>query len=282
MSYAESQISIDSLKVNKKESFDFLLASRDLITGITNYKLWYFIGISEIRRRYKRTFFGPFWTSLSLGIFIGSMGFMLSVLWSTNPKEFLPYFCSGYISWILMQTIITEGCGNFIQVAPFIRQLNLPYTTYACIATWRNLIIFAHHLIIFFLVVCYAKVNINYNFLFLIPALILFFFTGTWVSLFLGMICSRYRDIQQVINSTLQLAMYITPIMWPLDHLGSRAQFITTINPLYHFICLIKQPLLGISPTIDNWLVAIGFSFFGSIITLLFLAKNYRKFIFWL
>lgn len=285
MSYATDQLNtklVTKMGMQLQTNSDYFLALQDMFNGITNYKFWSYMGFAEIGRRYRRTLIGPFWTTLSLGIFIGCMGPMLSILWHTNPKEFLPYFCAGYITWTLIQSIITEGCNNFISATPFIRQVPIPYTTYACIVTWRNLIVFAHHIVILLLVFLYAHLTLNINVLFLIPGLGLIFFTGTWVSIFLGMICTRYRDIQQVISSMLQLAMYITPIMWQPDQLGKLAKVINGINPLYHFICIIKQPLLGASPDPINWIYTILFSLIGAICTLLLLAKNYRKLVFWL
>lgn len=258
------------------------LAWRDLVDGLANYKFWSFMAVAEIRRRYRRTVIGPFWTTLSLGLFIICMGYLLSSLWHTSAKEFLPYFCSGYIAWILLQTIIIESCSNFINVALFMRQISIPYTTYACIVSWRNIIVFVHHLVILGLVLLYSSVKFNFNFLWLLPALGLVFFTGTWVGLLLGMLCTRFRDMQQVITSLVQLAMFVTPIMWRPEQLGFKGQIILQFNPLSHFVNILRLPLLGQAPSGFNWSVALVFSVTGAAITLLFLSRNYRKLVFWL
>lgn len=261
---------------------DFGLAWRDLVDGLANYQFWTFMGFAEIRRRYRRTVIGPFWTTLSLGVFIACMGYLLSVLWHTNAKEFLPYFCSGYIAWILLQTIILESCSNFTNVALFMRQISLPFTTYACIVAWRNVIVFLHHLVILALVLMYAGVPLNTNMLLLVPALWIIFFTGTWVGILLGMLCARFRDMQQVITSLLQLAMYVTPIMWQPEQLGSKAQLIMQINPLCYFVDIIRLPLIGQAPSAATWAIAGLISICGAGLTLIFLGKNYRKIVFWL
>lgn len=284
MSFVVNQLNFEDTKqpLNFVAKFDLNLALRDFINGITNYKFWLTMSIAEIRRRYKRTLIGPFWASLSLGIFILCIGSMLNLIWHTSAKEFLPYFCSGYIAWVLIQSIIAEACNNFTGVTGYIRQVPLPFTIYSCMLSCRNIIVFFHHLVIFLLVIGYARIGLNLNVLLLIPALALVFFTGTWVGILLGMVCARYRDIQQIILSVLQLGMYATPIMWQIEQLGGKALWATYLNPLYHFVSIIRQPLLGQAPSALNWQFTIIFSAIGAAITLLLFAKNYRKIIFWI
>jgi lipopolysaccharide transport system permease protein len=272
----------DQIDVQTQMSVDLNLAKKDMIDGLTKYRLWTYLGIIEMRRRYKRTIIGPFWTTLSLGIFIGCMGFMLSLLWKYELKTFLPYFCSGYIAWIFIQTVIMEGCCTFTSSSTFIRQICLPYTLYACLLTWRNLIIMLHHIAIWALVMLYTQTPLNFNTLLIFPAMALVFLTCVWVSILLGIICTRFRDVQQIITSLLQLAMFVTPIMWTVEHIGPRGAFLVNFNPMYHFINLIRMPLIGEAPSLVNWVAALGISVVGGGLTYLLFAKNYRKIVFWL
>lgn len=270
-------------KAEKPSHKDFRLALNDIITGFF-YKapLWFHIGITDTRRRYQRTVIGPFWTTLSLGLFIGCMGLLLSTAWQTQAKDFLPYFCSGYICWMVIQSTLSEGCTTFTAPGTYVKQIALPYTTYACLLIWRNVIVLLHHLVILVLVLFYAGIHLNLNFLYFIPGLMIVFLTCVWVATLLGMACARFRDVQQVVASVLQLAMFITPIMWKPEQLGSRGILAADLNPLYHFISIIRLPLIGQAPSIGNWLCAIIFSLIGGFVTYLLFAKNYRKIVFWL
>lgn len=70
-------------------------ALADILTGAGNWQMWSRMGWQEVRRRYRRTAIGPFWTTLSLGVFILSLGFLYAHLWQQNPKEFLPFLAPG-------------------------------------------------------------------------------------------------------------------------------------------------------------------------------------------
>ena len=144
------------------------MAISDLISGIKQFRLWHFLAITETRRRYRRTIIGPFWASLSIGIFIACMSVVLSGLWGSSQKDFLPYFCSGYICWMLFSSIVTEACSTFTVNEHFLKQLSIPYVIYPFLTTWRNFITFAHHLVILGLVLLYCHHPLSLNLLFII------------------------------------------------------------------------------------------------------------------
>lgn len=269
-------------KSKHNSNLNYSMARADVISGLKRYRLWHYIAMSEMRRRYRRTIIGPFWTTLSIGIFIFFMSIVLSGLWKSEPKEFLPYFCSGYISWIFFSTLITEGCTTFISNEIFLKQLSIPYIIYACLTTWRNLIVFSHHLIILSLVLLYCQHPINFNLLYIIPALLIIFITGVLSSLLLGMLCARYRDIQQIIISFLQLAMFATPIMWKVDQLGRKGFLLAKFNIIFHYITILRMPLLGEAPPIETWVITITCTGFLGLVTFWLFSKKYRDLIYWL
>lgn len=284
---------MNSVEQNVSENYSSILpidkdsgwniAINDFITGIFKKRqLWMYLGLAEMRRRYKRTIIGPFWTTISLGLFIGCMGFLLSSAWHTNSKDFLPYFCAGYICWMLIQSVLSEGCTTFTAPGSFVKQISLPYSMYACLLTWRNVIVLFHHLVIMALVLLYCGAPLTFNYLLFIPGLAVVFFTCVWVATLLGMLCSRYRDIQQIITSMLQLAMFMTPIMWKPDQLGHKGVIVADLNPLFHFVSIIRLPLIGEAPSLINWVATLTISAIGFYATLLLMSKKYKRVVFWL
>jgi lipopolysaccharide transport system permease protein len=261
---------------------DKQLAGDDIIQSIKAFNLWNYLALNEIRRRYRRTVIGPFWTTLSVGIFISVMSIMLSLLWKTEIKEFLPYFCSGYICWTMMSMIVNEGCNTFVSNTTFMRQLSMPYVIYACLVVWRNFIVFAHHIVILFLVLIFCGKPVNLNILYFIPGLLIIFVTGVTLCVLLGMICARFRDLKQVVESSLQLVMFVTPIMWQPQQLGRKGMIFTKFNPIYHYISILRMPLLGEAPPLSMWLATICCTGLLIAVTFMLFSKKYRNLIFWL
>lgn len=221
------------------------IAADDIISGIRNWRMWGRLGWQETKRRYRRTIIGSFWTTLSLSIFIFTLGIVWAQLWKQDPKVYLPFLTAGMLAWWLVSTIITEGCSVFISAEALIKSMPFSYTVLACAVVWRNLIVFFHHLAIFVGVMVYAGVPVTLNTMLILPGLCLVSFNGIWVAILLGLMCSRFRDIQQIVASVLQISMFVTPIFWEPKQLGDRFARFVDFNPLYHYVDIVRSPLLG-------------------------------------
>jgi ABC-type polysaccharide/polyol phosphate export permease len=186
----------------------------DIKDGFLAWRIWGRLGWLETRLRYQRTIIGPFWTTLSLGIFVGVMGVLWSQLWKIDARDYMPFLTSGMIAWTLFSALTVEGCTTFSASEGLIKQLRISYTLLACSIVWRNLIVFLHNLIIFALVCVYADKTPTWSTLLVIPGLLLLCLNGVSIALALGLICARYRDVQQLTQNLLQIAMFLTPIFW--------------------------------------------------------------------
>jgi homopolymeric O-antigen transport system permease protein len=255
----------------------------DIRDGLLGWEIWGRLGWRETRLRYQRTIIGPFWTTLSLGIFVGIMGILWSQLWKMDVKAYMPYLTSGMITWLLFSQMVVEGCGTFSGAENLIRQLRIPYTLLACSIVWRNLLVFFHNFVIYALVFVFAGVPLTWSTLLVIPGIVLLCLNGVWFSLVLGLICVRYRDIQQLIQSVLQIAMFLTPIFWSPQQLGAgRSALLVHYNPLFQYIEVVRAPLLGQSPDAWAWLYICVLTIAGWVLTLVLYSRFRRRLAYWL
>ncbi len=259
-------------------------ASRDYWQGFLNWRLWTYLAVADIRRRYRRTFIGPFWTTLNLAIFILTMGLLFSTLWKSDAKTFLPYFASSFICWTFTAAIISESCTVFTSAEGLLKQLSLPYSSFSWLIVARNFLVFLHQVVIYICVAIFFHVPVTLNILFIIPGFMLLFVSASWLGILLGLFCARYRDIQQVVASLLQISMFVTPIFWPPEQLGHgfKSYLLVNLNPLYHYISLIRQPLLGLESSALSWLVVSITTILGWIFTMFVMSQKQRNLIFWL
>jgi ABC-type polysaccharide/polyol phosphate export permease len=254
----------------------------DVVAGIGAIDIWGRLGWRETRRRYRRTAFGPFWTTVSLAFFVTSLGLVWSNLWHKDPRTFLPYLTSGMLCWVFFLAVCTEGCGSFFGYEKLIKQLRISYTLLASAVVWRNVIVFFHNLIIYVLVAIYAGISINWASLLVIPGFALLSLNAVWIVVVLGTVCARYRDFQQLVANILQVSLFLTPIFWSPDQLSGRTAFFAQLNPLYHLIAIVREPLLGQAPTPMNWLVVGLITIVGWTVTLQILIKLRHRIVYWL
>jgi ABC-type polysaccharide/polyol phosphate export permease len=230
-------------------------AIADFVEGVRLIDLWGRMGWAETKRRYRRTVIGPFWASFSLAIFVGMMGVVWATIFKIDPKEYLPYLTSGMLVWLLLHAFITEGCQVFVASDILIKQLRINYSILLLAMIWRNLIAFGHNFVVYLAVALYCGVPLNANTLMIIPGLVFLCLNGIWIALVLGMLCARFRDFQQVVASLLQIAMFVTPIFWSPAQLGRARITLVDANLLYHYVEIVRDPLLGQPPSAESWLV---------------------------
>jgi ABC-type polysaccharide/polyol phosphate export permease len=257
-------------------------ALRDVGYGIAEVQMWGRMGWQEVKRRYRRTVFGPFWSTMSLAIFIFSLGFVWANLWKQDTATYLPFLCGGLLAWTLVSSIIIESCAVFTSAEGLIKQLRVSFTALCCAVVWRNLIVFLHNVVILVLIDIVFGASVSWKSLLLIPGLIIICINGIWISLLLGLVCSRYRDVSQLVASVLQISLFITPIFWTPSQLGSGMSAFVNFNILFHFVDLIRAPLLGHAPAVWSYAFVGLVSVVGWLVTLGIFARFRRRIAYWL
>jgi len=260
-------------------------ALHDYGETLTHWRLWLKLGARDIKARYRRTMIGPFWTVLSGAILIFSLGLVYSILWNIELAKFLPYFSAGYISWVFITTNISENCSAFVSADAVIKSLRLPYTIHIMRVIWRNLVVFGHSLVVHVAVLIYFRYPVSREMLLLPVGLVLVMINMVWLGMGVAIVCTRFRDIVQVVGSVLQIAFFITPIFWPVENLAKHplAKFIVAdLNLAYHLVEVVRRPLIGEAPAMLSYLVLIGAGILGSILSVLLFSRFQRRIAYWL
>jgi ABC-type polysaccharide/polyol phosphate export permease len=275
-----------NLALNIPQSGPALSPSRvawvDVIAGMRATDIWGRLGWRETKRRYRRTTLGPFWTAIGLALFVTTLGLVWSNLWHRDPKVYLPYLTSGMLCWVMFSTICMDGCVSFIVSEKLLRQLRISYTLLACANVWRNAVQFFHNLSIYVLVFIYAGLPLTWATLLVIPGFALFCLNAIWITVLLGSLCARFRDIQQFVGTLLQISLFLTPIFWSPDQLTGRMAIFAQLNPIYHLIAVIREPLLGNAPELSHWLIVILMTIVGWTLTIQMLTRFRQRIVYWL
>jgi ABC-type polysaccharide/polyol phosphate export permease len=254
-----------SLLPNPAVSSPTLTALQDLVGGFSRRELWGRIGWLEVKRRYRRTVIGPFWNSLTLIIYTLVVGIVGAGLWQMEIHYYLPYLSSGMMTWMLISTMVLESCSLFVTGHTLFRNIRFEYSVLAYALVWRNFVVFLHNLVIFLVMALVLEPKlISFVNLLAIPGVALLLVNGTWIALLIGMLCLRYRDVQPLVQSVLQIAMMITPIFWLPDSLGGTSRlFFVQLNPIYRMVDVVRSPLMGQIPTLASYAAVLAMMIVG-------------------
>jgi ABC-2 type transport system permease protein len=261
------------------QSKTFARAWGDLVSGFGKRELWLHLGWQDIKQRYRRSVLGPFWITIATGTMAVALGGLYSQLFHLKLAEHLPYVTLGLIIWNMINAAIIEGADVFIANEGLIKQLPTPLSVHVYRLVWRQVLLFAHNIIIFVIIAIIFPQPWKWTDLMFIPALALIVANCVWVALCFGILATRYRDISPLLFSLVQLLFYMTPIIWNDQTLrdqgaGGWAKIIE-FNPLLHYVDIVRAPLLGADQELRHWIVVLVFTVLGWLMAALAM-RQYR------
>jgi ABC-2 type transport system permease protein len=249
------------------QSRTFRRARHDLVEGFGRRELWLHLGWQDIKQRYRRSVLGPFWITIATGTTAVAMGALYSKLFHLELSEHLPYVTLGLIIWNLINAAILEGADVFVANEGLIKQLPTPLSVHVYRLVWRQILFFAHNIVIFVIIAVIFPKPWSWADLSVIPALVLLMLNCIWVALCFGILATRYRDISPLLVSLVQLLFFMTPIIWNNNTLhqqgADRWAMIVEFNPLLHYLEIVRAPLLGDPQHLRHWVVVIVLTVIG-------------------
>lgn len=216
----------------------------DLLLASSHHSVWLHLGWLEVKQRYRRSVLGPWWISISMLIFIGAMSQIFSHLFQESLANYVPFFTAGFMLWSFISTNIIESTEIFKAHSGMIKQIKLPYSLYILKSLVKSLIVLAHNFIIYLLVIAIFQVNPGWSFFLFFPGLLLLVVNLYWMTLFIALLSTRFRDIAPIVISCMQILFFITPISWTPKLLGTES-LIVKLNPFVYFLDMVRNPLLG-------------------------------------
>jgi ABC-type polysaccharide/polyol phosphate export permease len=256
-------------------------AVADLVAGLHQSWLWTTLAHQDLKLRYRGSILGPFWQTITTAVMIGAMGFIYAKLFHTPLQHYLPLLTTGLVFWQFVSGLITDGCGTFFSVQGIIQQVKLPFSLHAYRIVYRNLLILLHNFVIIPVVLMIFLQPIQWlRLLELGPGLGLILLNGIWISILLGMISARFRDIPPIVASIVQVVFFVTPIFWPAEGLGNH-RWLAEINPLYAAIDVMRAPLLGQPYEPYSWPILVLVTMLGCIASFAFFVRFRTRIAFW-
>ena len=125
------------------------LALRDVAEGARVFRLWGMLGWQDVRQRYRRSTLGPFWLTISMGALVGGAGRAVRRA-VQDGRRGLPSVRRRRLDPVGADFRPDHrGCAAFIGAEGIINQVNLPLSVHVYRVVWRNVIVFAHNVVIY-------------------------------------------------------------------------------------------------------------------------------------
>ncbi len=256
-------------------------AMADVLGGARLWRLALALGWLDIRLRYRGSMLGPFWLTISTGVMVAALGLLYSSLFKLDLREYLPFLALSQVLWGFLAALVSEACTVFTDAEGIIRSVRMPFFVFSLRALVRNAIALGHNIVVIVVVFTIFEMWPTTGALMALPGLLLWAVDALALTLILGAFCARFRDIQPIVNSVMQIAFFMTPVIWKPTQLGPNAIANLAFNPFFDLLEIVRGPILGSVVAHRTWAGALVYSFVLCAISWAFFVRARSRVTFW-
>ncbi len=241
----------------------------------TSRELLYFLIWRDLKVRYKQTILGVAWvimqpvfTTVVFTIFLGKL--------ARVPSPNIPYpllVLSGLLPWTFLSSAITGSSNSLVGNAHLITKIYFPRMIVPLAAVGARLFDFAIAFIILGGMMIYYGFGVSWK-IAMLPVMVLLI---TALAISIGMLTSalnvKFRDVGVGIPVLIQLWMFASPVVYPLELVPEKWQTLYSLNPLAGIIMGFRASLLGEN---FRW-TALGISAVVTFCLLIYAAFAFRR-----
>ncbi len=255
-------------------------AVSDITGGFRLWRLALALGWLDIRLRYRGSMLGPFWLTISTAVMVGALGFLYSKLFKLDLAGYLPFLALSQVLWGFLAAMVSEACATYTEAEGIIRSVRMPFAVFSIRTLVRNAIALTHNVVVIVVVFAIFRMWPGWHGLLAVPGLMIWAIDALALTLILGAFCARFRDIQPIVNSVMQIAFFMTPVIWKPDQLGPKAA-ILPLNPFFDLLEVVRGPILGSPMSHMTWVGAVGYSSVLCLISWSFFVYARGRITFW-
>ena len=260
---------------------DLIEGWKDLIQGARMWRISHLLGGTTLRQRYARSQLGQIWIVLTTAITTTAFGLVWSQLWGRPIHDFLPWVAISHIVWGLITSNLLDATGALPATGRYFLTHEAPFSTVIYGTIYRNFMVFLHNTPIIIAVLLIFPQPVDWTVLYAIPGLVLALISCVNLTYLIALICTRFRDVAQLVGSALQIMYFLTPVMWQPEFLGEEHHWLIDYNPLNALLCVIRDPLLGREVTPEAWTGALVTTAVSLLLGPLLIGAFRKRIIYW-
>lgn len=208
---------------------------------------------------YKQTILGPLWyfiqPVMTILVYMFIFGGLAGISTSGIPKPL--FYMAGILFWNYFTECFNASSNVFVANAHVFGKVYFPRLVVPLSGLMSGLLKLGIQLVLFVGIYIWSRLsndNFSLNFVILLfPVLIamLAFYGLAW-GLVVSSLTYKYRDMRILIGFVVQLLMYATPVVYPLETVPDKYKLFISLNPLSPIFETFKYGCFGIGAM--NWI----------------------------
>jgi len=194
------------------------------------------LALKELKIRYKRSVLGFMWALLNPAFMMLVLTLVFSKIMRFNIPHYAIFLLSVLLPWTFFSQSLSYAVEAIVANGDLIKKVAVPKLVFPMAALVSNLINLLLSLIPLALLVPLLRHPFYWTWIYLpIPLLALTIFT-LGMTFFFAAVNVYYRDVAHILQVVLSAWFYVTPIIYPLDAIPAKHQWILKLNPIIYVI----------------------------------------------
>ena len=275
------------------EKWDLVIESKrklfDLqIREVIRYRdlVWLFVK-RDFVTQYKQTILGPLWFIINPLFSTVMYAFVFGNLAKigTDGVPYILFYYAGTMLWTFFTGCFNDASNVFLNNAGLFGKVYFPRFTVPISNVFSNLtkvaVQFATLMAFFIFYLATSSVVRPSWWAFAFPLILVWIaLLGTGMGMIISSMTTKYRDLKQLVSFALGLAMYATPVVYPLSQMPKNFAWVNYVNPVSAPVELFRVWFYGAGsvPTVMI-LSSLGMTAFFLVLGLVMFNQNERNFI---
>jgi lipopolysaccharide transport system permease protein len=193
---------------------------------------------------------------LTMAIFTIIFGVLLEV--PSDDVPFPLFSLTALLPWQLFATALQRSSISLVGNANLITKVYFPRLAIPLSSVFAALVDFGVSFIVLLGVMAYYRFWPGLKILWLVPMILLSLLTALSVGLWLSALNVQYRDVQHMVPFIIQVWMYASPIVYPIDIIPEGIwRWLFSLNPMTGVIQGFRWVLLGTAPPDLTFLISV-------------------------
>lgn len=209
--------------------------------------------VREMKLRYERSSLGMLWAVLTPLLQMAIFSFVFGAVFRVDIERYPAFIFTGLLAWNWFREALFSSAGAIVNNRELVRQPGFPTAVLPIVAVTVPLLDLLAALPVLFVFLVASGGSLSPAVLALPALLVLQFLFLQGIGFLLAGLQVTFRDVQHLLNVSLTLLFYLTPVFYSPEMVPGWARTVYGLNPMTHFLVSYRHILMD--GTMPDWRV---------------------------
>jgi len=251
--------SIRIVSVDAPYSKQVIAAMADINRSWNERNSWMLAAVRALGNRYKRTYLGPWWITITTLLFVFGLSQLRIGLRGGDLKASLAYVGLGFIIFGLIIGGLQSGASVFAGGGNTMLTSRLPISSLILRNNFEQFLDFLHDAVAILVIIIFFDIAFSWRWIESLLAVALIVLSSLGVGMWLGPLANRFRDVAPLVSAFIRILFFLTPIFWSIDMVSANGrEYLAWYNPLTYQLLAFRDPILGSTHNPPFGITALG------------------------